>query len=38
MSQRSGNNLLALILAALAIGVGLLSALLAASGAGLLGR
>ena len=35
--QRRGDNLLALLLAALAIGVGLLSALLAASGAGVLG-
>lgn len=38
MSRRSGDNLFALALAALAIGVGLLSALLAASAAGLLGR
>ena len=37
MRQRRGDNLLALLLAALAIGVGLLSALLAASGAGVLG-
>ena len=37
MSRRVGNNLLALLLALLAVGIGLFSGLLAASKAGLFG-